>query len=91
MAGIHFHQQGHFIGFQRSDRDVVIEYDPKTHTIGAGVIRRDEPHWSRLDDLILSRRRDARFPTRTPLDRSSVEATVRWWAAGLRDIASDVL
>jgi hypothetical protein len=91
MAGIHFHQEGHFIGFHRPDRDVVIEYDPETLTIGAAVIRRDEPGLSRLDDLILARVPDTRVPTRSPLDRASVDASVRWWAAGLRNIASEVL
>jgi hypothetical protein len=91
MAGVQFHQKGHFVGFRRSDRDVVIEYDPETDTIGADVIEHRENKFVPLDDLILLHVPDAQPPARSPLDRTTIEENVRWWAAGLRQIASDVL
>lgn len=91
MAGVHFHQEGSYIAFGRPDRDVIIEYDPETDTIGAGIVQRDESSALRLDDVILERNPNALLPTRSPLDRANVEANVRWWADGLRAYAKDVL
>jgi hypothetical protein len=91
MAGVQFHQKGHFVDFHRSDRDVVIEYDPETDTIGAVVIDHSPHRWIPLDDLILRHVPGAQPPTRAPLVRAMVEANVRWWAAGLRHVASEVL
>jgi len=92
MAGVQFHQKGHFVCFQRSDRDVVVEYDPETDTIGAVVIEHGGPRFIPLDDLILLHIPGAqRLPARSPLDRATIEENVRWWAAGLQQVASDVL
>jgi hypothetical protein len=91
MAGVHFHQEGSYVAFGRPDRDVVIEYDPETQTIGAGILQRDEPRSLPLDDVILERNPEARLATRSPVNRTNVEANVRWWAGGLRAVAKDVL
>lgn len=91
MSGVHFHQKGHYVCFRRADRDVVIEYDPETETIGAVVIEHRGPRFIPLDDLIRSRILAAHVPPRSPVNRATIEDTVRWWAAGLRQIAAEVL
>jgi hypothetical protein len=54
-AGIHFHQKGHYIAFAGPQRDVVIDYDPETKTMGASVLEHDPPRFIPLDDLIVAR------------------------------------
>jgi hypothetical protein len=44
-----------------------------------------------LDDLIVRLVPGAQIPVRSPLDRSTIEENVRWWATGLRRIAAEVL
>jgi hypothetical protein len=90
-AGIHFHQKGHYVAFTGPRRDVVIEYDPETKTIGAEIVEHDPSRFISLDGLISDHIPDEKPPPRSPLDRVAVEANVRWWAAGLRRIARDVL
>jgi hypothetical protein len=91
MAGVHFHQKGHYVWFDGPTRDVAVDYDPETNTIGADVVEHDGPRFIPLDGLIARFVPDARVPSRSPLDRSAIEENVRWWAAGLKEIASEVL
>jgi hypothetical protein len=71
---------------------VSVGYDPDdTQTIDATVFDPSIPLFTPLDQLILGRHPAASVPRRTPLDRSAAEENVRWWAAGLRSIAPDVL
>lgn len=93
-AGIHFHQKGHYVAFVGPRRDVAVEYDPddpKRVTIGADVVEHDPPRFMPLDGLISQHIAGEQSPSRTPLDRAAIEANVRWWANGLRRIASEVL
>jgi hypothetical protein len=93
-AGIHFHQKGHYVAFDGLRRDVVVEYDsddPKMVTIGAVVVEHEPQRFIPLDGLIAQHIPGAHPPSRTPLVRASIEANVRWWADGLRQIASEVL
>lgn len=72
--------------------DVTIGYDPDDmKTIHAHVVEHDPPKFIPLDGLITERLADTHPPRRQPLDREAVEANIRWWADGLRQIASDVL
>ena len=90
-AGIHFHQKGHYIAFTGPRRDVAIGYDPEAKTIDADLVEHDPQRWIPLDGLILQHMPDGQSPPREPLDRQAVEANVRWWAAGLRRLAPEVL
>src|SRR3954469_2283083 len=93
-AGIHFHQNGHYVAFVGPRHDVVVEYDPddpKRVTIGADVVEHDPPRFVPLDALIVKYIPEARPPARQPLDRAAVAANVQWWADALRRIASEVL
>jgi hypothetical protein len=91
-AGVHFHQRGHYISYHGPRVDVSVGYDPDdTQTIDATVFDPSIPLFTPLDQLILGRHPAASVPRRTPLDRSAAEENVRWWAAGLRSIAPDVL
>jgi len=94
FAGIHFHQKGHYVAFVGPHRDVVVDYDPddpKRVTIGADVVEHDPHRFIPLDSLLAQHDPGAQPPSRTPLDRASIEANVRWWADGLRRIAPEVL
>ena len=90
-AGVHFHQKGHYVSYHGVRHDVTIEYDPESEVLQAWVVDVAIPLMTPLDDLILGHDPEVRVPRRTPLDRAAIEENVRWWAAGLREIASDVL
>ena len=90
-AGIHFHQKGHYVAFVGPRRDVAIEYDPETNTIGADIVDHDPRRFTPLDQLIAQHIPGEEPPQREPLDRETISATVRWWAGGLRRIAPEIL
>jgi hypothetical protein len=93
-VGIHFHQRGHYIRFSGQRRDVILEFDPDDPdrwTIGAEVFDHQANAYVTLDELIFRQLPQARMPVRRPVKREVVEANVRWWAEGLRQIASEVL
>jgi hypothetical protein len=93
-VGVHFHQKGHYVCFAGPRGEVVIAFDPddpRWWAIGADVVTRNPPRRESLDHLISRYLPEARPPAILPLDRPAVEANVRWWADGLRRIASDVL
>ena len=92
MAGIHFHQKGHYIWFDGPRRDVAIDYDPELERMGASVVEHRGledvgPAFLDLDGLIAQHDPAARRPSRSPFNRAAVEDNVRFWAAGLREIA----
>jgi hypothetical protein len=95
LVGIHFHQRGHYIWFVGPRRDVVVDYDPDDPgrvTIGAQLIEHDDPPTVTTLDAVLSHHLPGALPPpRALLDRESVETNVRWWAAALRRVASEVL
>ena len=91
VAGVHFHQNGHFVWFVGPDRDVAVDYDPETNSVAADVVEHDPPRFTSLDELITRHVPGAVVPRRQPLDRPAIEETVRWWAAGLRRISTDSL
>jgi hypothetical protein len=93
-AGVHFHQKGHYVAFVGPKVEVVVEYDPddpKRVTIGAYVVEHNPRQQIPLDDLIANHIPEKKRPSRKPLDRESITATIRWWADGLRRIGPEVL
>ena len=93
-AGVHFHQKGHYVGFVGPRRDIAVDYDPddpKRVTIGASLVEHDPPRFVSLDEVLAEHIPGVEMPRRKPLDRDAVEANVRWWADGLRQIAPEVL
>ena len=91
FSGIHFHQKGHYVAFTGPRCDVSIGYDPESNIIEAYVVKPDPVLFTPLDGLIVDRVPGAEPPRRGQLDRAAVEENVRWWAAGLRQIATEVL
>jgi hypothetical protein len=91
IAGVHFHQKGHYVCYHGVTRDVSIEYDPESEMIQARVVELANDLSTPFDELILRRKPEGRIPRRTPLDRPAIEENVRWWADGLRSIATEVL
>jgi hypothetical protein len=91
LAGVHFHQKGHYIRFTGPRRDVTVDYDPESKWIGADIVESYPTMYIPLDGLIAQYLPNAEPPPRRPFDREMVGANVRWWAAGLRQIASNVL
>jgi hypothetical protein len=94
LKGVKFHQKGSYVWFEGPRRDVVIEYDPESSFIKADLWEGDAStpgRFKSLDEALLATGSAGTPPARSPLDRRAVEATIRWWAKGLRDDAANLL
>jgi hypothetical protein len=92
--GVHFHQKGNYVWFEGPRRDVVIEYDPESSFIRADLWESDAStpgQFMSLDEAVVATGSAGMWPARSPLDRPTVEATIRWWAKGLRANAANLL
>jgi hypothetical protein len=92
LGGVDIELNVHTIGYVGPKAMVLIFYDPEGPSIGADLYDYAQEGLRTLDELIVERYPDEPMPARpTPLDRAAIEDNVRWWAAGLRSIAPDVL
>ncbi len=89
LAGVHFHQKGHYIWFHGPGRDVTLEYDPETRVIGAALW--GDNTYEPLDRGLLELEPGAVIPSRVPLSRDAIDANIAWWAEGLQRQAESLL
>ena len=94
LKGVKFHQKGNYVWFTGPGRDVVIEYDPESSFITADLWEHQVSaagRFTSLDEALLATGSAGTPPPRSPLDRTAIEATIRWWANGLRANAAELL
>ena len=94
--GVAFHQKGNNVWFRGPGRDVVINYDPESRPpfIWAELVDGDLAAGGRLislDTLLAASGIAESPPSRSPLDRNAIEATIGWWAKGIHGDPAELL